>query len=47
MLATQLPFGATVGVPVVFYLGTFVYTIIATLVDLGDNDTSIEIAFGM
>jgi hypothetical protein len=47
MLACQLPVGATVGAPVVFYLGTFVYTIIVTLVNLGDNDTSIDIAFGM
>lgn len=47
MLACQLPFDAAVGAPVVFYLGTFVFTIVATLTQLGDHDTSIEIAFGM
>ncbi|KAF8853806.1 hypothetical protein BDZ45DRAFT_63521 [Acephala macrosclerotiorum] len=47
MLACQSSFGTTVGAPVVFYLGTFVFTIVATLTNLGDHDTSIEIAFGM
>ncbi|CZR51242.1 uncharacterized protein PAC_01117 [Phialocephala subalpina] len=47
MLACQTSFGATVGAPVVFYLGTFVFTIVATLTNLGDHDTSIEIAFRM
>ncbi|XMA14279.1 hypothetical protein WAI453_007070 [Rhynchosporium graminicola] len=47
MLACQYSFGATVGAPVVFFLGTFVFTIVTTLSNLGDNDTSLALAFGM
>lgn len=35
------------GAPVVFFLGTFIFTIVATLSNLGDNDTSLALAFGM
>ncbi|CZT09854.1 uncharacterized protein RCO7_02209 [Rhynchosporium graminicola] len=39
--------GLPVGAPVVFFLGTFVFTIVTTLSNLGDNDTSLALAFGM
>ncbi|KUJ22862.1 uncharacterized protein LY89DRAFT_728972 [Mollisia scopiformis] len=47
MLACQPSFGASVGAPVAFFLGAFVFTIAVTLNSHGDHDTSIEIAFGM
>jgi hypothetical protein len=47
MLACQYSFGATIGCPIVFFLGTFIFTIVTVLSDLGDSDTSIALAFGM
>ncbi|MCJ1337248.1 hypothetical protein MMC09_002530 [Bachmanniomyces sp. S44760] len=47
MLACQYSFGTTVGAPVVFFAGAFVYAMIDTLSHLGDNDTSHALAFGM
>lgn len=47
MLATQLSFGSSVGSPVVFFLGAFSYTLVTTLGSLGDEDTSLDLAFGM
>jgi hypothetical protein len=47
MLACQYSFGATVGAPVVFFLGSFVFTLVSTLSNLGDEDTSLALAFGM
>lgn len=35
------------GCPIVFFLGTFVFTIVTILSNLGDNDTSLALAFGM
>ncbi|KAL2072776.1 hypothetical protein VTL71DRAFT_12119 [Oculimacula yallundae] len=46
-LTQKYSFGATVGAPVVFFIGTFVFTIVTTLSNLGDNDTSLALAFGM
>ncbi|EPE28037.1 hypothetical protein GLAREA_04828 [Glarea lozoyensis ATCC 20868] len=46
MLATQLSFGSSVGAPVVFFLGAFSYTLVTTLGSLGDEDTSLDLAFG-
>jgi len=40
-------FGATLGAPVVFFLAAFVYALIDTLSDLGNEDTSLSLAFGM
>ena len=40
MLADQDEFGITVGAPVVFYCGGFVYTFIDNYSNLGDNSTS-------
>ncbi|KAH8899982.1 hypothetical protein GQ53DRAFT_816019 [Thozetella sp. PMI_491] len=46
MLGCQASFGATVGVPVVFFLGSFLFSIFQNLSMLGDNDTSHALAFG-
>ncbi|KAI9773727.1 MAG: hypothetical protein M1839_002025 [Geoglossum umbratile] len=47
MLACQYSFGSTVGAPVVFFAGGFIYTLTDTLTHLGDNDSSHALAFGM
>ena len=47
MLACQYSFGATFGAPVVFFLGAFVFTTVATLSNRGDENTSLALAFGM
>lgn len=47
MLACQYSFGATVGAPVVFFLGAFGFTIVSILSNLGDQSTSLALAFGM
>ncbi|MCJ1228940.1 hypothetical protein MMC12_005604 [Toensbergia leucococca] len=47
MLASQYSFGTTVGAPVVFFGGSFIYTVISNLNNLGDNDTAHALAFGM
>jgi hypothetical protein len=44
---TRSSFGATVGATVVFFMGAFVYALIDTLEDLGNEDTSLSLAFGM
>lgn len=40
MLAAQYSFGVTVGAPVIFFCGSFLYTLIDNFSNLGDNDTS-------
>ncbi|KAH8657575.1 hypothetical protein BGZ60DRAFT_434531 [Tricladium varicosporioides] len=47
MLACQYSFGTTVGAPVVFFLGAFGFTMVSTLALLGDQSTSLDLAFGM
>jgi hypothetical protein len=47
MLACQYSFGSTVGAPVVFYIGSFIYAVLEIRSLLGDNDTSHALAFGM
>ena len=47
MLACQYSFGSTVGAPVVFFLGAFVFNIVTALETLGDESTSLALAFGM
>lgn len=47
MLACQYSFGSTIGAPIVFYIGSFIYAIIETKYQLGNNDTSHALAFGM
>ena len=40
MLAAQYSFGVTVGAPVIFFCGSFLYTLIDNFSNLGDNNTS-------
>ena len=40
MLAAQYSFGVTVGAPVVFFCGSFLYTLIDNYSNLGDNNVS-------
>lgn len=40
MLAAQYSFGVTVGAPVIFFCGSFVYTLVDNYSNLGDNNTS-------
>lgn len=47
MLACQYSFGSTIGAPVVFYIGSFIYALLEIRAQLGDNDTSHALAFGM
>jgi hypothetical protein len=46
MLQCQASFGATIGAPVVFYLGAFLVSVFSSLLDIGHNDTAHTIAFG-
>lgn len=46
MLSCQASFGATIGAPVAFFLGSFLFAIFGNLAILGDNDTSHALAFG-
>jgi hypothetical protein len=47
MLDCQASFGAAVGAPVVFFVGSFLFGVISNLSAVGDNDTSHALAFGM
>jgi hypothetical protein len=47
MLACQYSFGTTIGAPVIFYMGSFVYGIFEINKTLGDNDSGIALGFGM
>jgi hypothetical protein len=47
MLACQYSFGATVGAPIVFFLGAFMFTINSILSNVGDENTSLSLAFGI
>ncbi|KAK3332184.1 hypothetical protein B0T19DRAFT_439042 [Cercophora scortea] len=47
LMKAQSAFGAAVGAPVAFYLGTFFYTILDLLNKKSDEDTSISLAFGV
>lgn len=46
MLNCQYSFGSTVGAPVVFFLGGFVFALVQSLQDLGNEDTALALAFG-
>ena len=47
MLACQYPFGASVGAPILLYIGSFIYNL-ATLHNAeGDKDTARALAFGI
>jgi hypothetical protein len=47
MLRCQASFGAAIGAPVVFFLGSFFFSVFSNLSTVGDNDTSLALAFGM
>lgn len=47
MLGSQSSFGATVGAPIVFFLGSFLFSVISNFSAVGDNNTSHALAFGM
>jgi hypothetical protein len=47
MLGCQASFGAAIGAPVVFFLGSFFFSVFSDLSTIGDNDTSHALAFGM
>lgn len=47
MLECQASFGAAIGAPVVFFLGSFFFSVFGDLSAIGDNDTSHALAFGM
>lgn len=46
MLNCQYSFGSMVGAPVLFFLGGFVFALLQSLEDLGDEDTALALAFG-
>ncbi|MCJ1411933.1 hypothetical protein MMC19_006025 [Ptychographa xylographoides] len=47
MLACQITFGATVGAPILLYIGSFIYTLVDLHNSDGDPDTARALAFGM
>ena len=47
LMTSQSAFGATVGAPVVFYLGAFIYTILDLRAKPSDQDAAISLAFGV
>ncbi|OTB06600.1 hypothetical protein M426DRAFT_104756 [Hypoxylon sp. CI-4A] len=47
LLNCQESFGSTIGAPILFFLGSFIYTIVDSDNDLGDNDTAHALAFGL
>jgi hypothetical protein len=47
MLDSQTSFGSAVGSPVLFYLGAFIYTILALRPQLGDEDSAFALGFGI
>ena len=46
MLNCQAPFGVTIGGPVIFFLGSFLFNTFSTMTIAGDNSTSHALAFG-
>ena len=46
MLGFQASFGATIGTPIAFYLGSFLFSVFSNHEDLGSSDTSLALAFG-
>jgi hypothetical protein len=47
LLGAQSSFGELVGSPVLFYLGTFLYTVLSLQNSLSDEDTAISLGFGI
>jgi hypothetical protein len=46
MLHCQYSFGTIVGAPVIFFLGGFVFALLSSLEELGDEDIAEALAFG-
>ncbi|KAG9234213.1 hypothetical protein BJ875DRAFT_484421 [Amylocarpus encephaloides] len=46
LLDCQASFGVVIGAPIVFFVGSFLYSIFENLNNVGDNDTSHALAFG-
>ena len=47
MLACQYPFGASVGAPILLYIGSFIYNLATLHKAEGDKDTARALAFGI
>ena len=47
ILIQFLPFSGLVGVPLVFYVGSFIYSLVDADARLGENDTAHSVAFGL
>ncbi|KAI1634967.1 hypothetical protein F4809DRAFT_474171 [Biscogniauxia mediterranea] len=47
LLNSQASFGSTIGAPILFFVGSFLYTVLDIDNNLGDNDTAHALAFGM
>jgi hypothetical protein len=47
IMTSQSGFGSAVGAPVLFYVGSFIYTIVDLSNKISDNDTAHALAFGM
>ncbi|KAH9909273.1 hypothetical protein F4778DRAFT_716048 [Xylariomycetidae sp. FL2044] len=47
LLNSQASFGSTVGAPILFFVGGFIYTVLDIDHNLGDNDTAHALGFGM
>lgn len=47
LMTSQYNFGAIAGAPVLFYLGSFIYTILDLNSDPSDQDAAISLAFGV
>ncbi|KAH0556923.1 hypothetical protein GP486_005291 [Trichoglossum hirsutum] len=47
MLGMQYSFGSAIGAPVVFYTGSYIFSLVSVFNSWGDNDTSHALAFGM
>ncbi|KAI1382475.1 hypothetical protein F4677DRAFT_401989 [Hypoxylon crocopeplum] len=47
LLNSQASFGSTIGAPILFFVGGFVYTVLDVENNLGDNDTAHALAFGI
>jgi hypothetical protein len=45
MLACQYSFGSTVGAPVIFYMGSFIYTLLEINAALGDTESVFLLCF--
>ncbi|KAM0198510.1 hypothetical protein ACHAPI_004037 [Fusarium lateritium] len=47
MLDSQVKFGSTVGAPILFYIGAFIYSVFDVQSNIGEHPTAHQLAFGM